>query len=89
LEHAAYSPDLAPSNYHLFPALKDHFGGNKFQSDNDVKTAVIQQLQLQGTDFAQQENERKFCNMANASLMVGTTLKSKVSVIKLHVYCFG
>ena len=36
LEHPVYSPDLAPSNYHLFPALKDHLGGHKFQNDDDT-----------------------------------------------------
>lgn len=40
LQHPVYSPDLAPSNYHVFPALKDHFGGHKFQNDDETKTAV-------------------------------------------------
>jgi histone-lysine N-methyltransferase SETMAR len=40
LEHLLYSPDLAPSSYHLFPALKDHFGGHKFKKDDVAKIAV-------------------------------------------------
>jgi histone-lysine N-methyltransferase SETMAR len=50
LEHPAYSPDLAPSDFHLFPALKDHLAAHKFSSD-DVKTAVTRWLKLQGTEF--------------------------------------
>jgi hypothetical protein len=45
LEHPAYSPDLAPRDFHLFPALKDHLAGYKFSSD-DVKTAVTRWLKL-------------------------------------------
>jgi histone-lysine N-methyltransferase SETMAR len=40
LEHPVYSPDLAPSNYYLFPALKDHLGGHKFKKDDDAQVAV-------------------------------------------------
>jgi hypothetical protein len=29
LKHTAYSPDLAPSDYHLFPNLKKHLKGKK------------------------------------------------------------
>jgi histone-lysine N-methyltransferase SETMAR len=50
LEHPAYSPDLAPSDFHLFPTLKDHLAGHKFSSD-DVKTAVTRWMKLQGTEF--------------------------------------
>jgi len=39
LEHPAYSPDLAPSDYHLFRPLKDALRGHRFTSDG-VKEAV-------------------------------------------------
>jgi histone-lysine N-methyltransferase SETMAR len=38
-EHSAYSPNLAPSVFHLFPALKQFLGGRCFKSD-EVKHAV-------------------------------------------------
>jgi hypothetical protein len=41
LEHPAYSPNLAPSGYHLFPAPAARFGSHKFSSGNDVTTALI------------------------------------------------
>ena len=43
LEHPPYSPDLAPSDFHLFPALQNHLSGHKYESDDDVKS--------QGTEF--------------------------------------
>jgi len=36
LVHAAYSPDLAPSDYHLFPGLKKRLKGCHFLSDVEV-----------------------------------------------------
>jgi histone-lysine N-methyltransferase SETMAR len=39
-EHSAYSPDLAPSDFHLFPKLKEFLGGRRFKSNEDVKDAV-------------------------------------------------
>ncbi|UYV78710.1 hypothetical protein LAZ67_16002506 [Cordylochernes scorpioides] len=35
--HPPYSPDLAPSDFHLFPALKLHFGGKHFANDDEMQ----------------------------------------------------
>ena len=40
IDHLPYSPDLAPSDYHLFPNLKNYLGGRKFLNDEELKTAV-------------------------------------------------
>ncbi|EYB85943.1 hypothetical protein Y032_0287g1428 [Ancylostoma ceylanicum] len=40
LPHPAYSPDLAPSDFHLFPKLKIFLAGRKFQSIQEVIEAV-------------------------------------------------
>lgn len=40
LEHPPYSPDLAPSDYHLFPQLKKSLKGRKFSSNEEVIKAV-------------------------------------------------
>jgi histone-lysine N-methyltransferase SETMAR len=42
LPHPAYSPDLAPSYFHLFPKLKEDLRGQKFSSDEEAKAAVRQ-----------------------------------------------
>lgn len=40
LPHPPYSPDLPPSDFHLFPYLKKALAGKRFVSDNDLKEAV-------------------------------------------------
>ena len=44
LQHPAYSPDLAPSDYHIFAPLKDALQGRKFSSDEAVQKAVHEWL---------------------------------------------
>ena len=41
LDHPPYSPDLAPSDYHLFLHLKSFLGGKRFQDDDKLKDAVL------------------------------------------------
>jgi histone-lysine N-methyltransferase SETMAR len=50
LDHPSYSPDLAPSDFHLFGPLKKHLGGRRFSTD-EVQQAVISWLQEFDTDF--------------------------------------
>lgn len=38
LPHPPYSPDLAPSDFFLFPNLKKWLGGQRFMSDDEVIT---------------------------------------------------
>lgn len=40
LEHPPYSPDLAPSDFHLFPKLKMFLAGQRFSSNADAIAAV-------------------------------------------------
>jgi histone-lysine N-methyltransferase SETMAR len=40
LDHPPYSPDLAPSDYHLFPGLKKQLKVRYFSSDKEVIAAV-------------------------------------------------
>ena len=35
--HPPYSPDLAPSDYYLFPNLKRWLCGKRFESNDEVK----------------------------------------------------
>jgi len=48
LEHSPYSPDPAPSDFHLFPNMKKHLGAKRFKSHDDVKHEV--QMWLRGQD---------------------------------------
>lgn len=49
--HPPYSPDLAPSDFYLFPKLKSHLGGQKFETDEEVQNAVNGWLQNQDEEF--------------------------------------
>ena len=40
IQHPAYSPDLAPSDFFLFPNLKKDIRGLHFRSDEEVVMAV-------------------------------------------------
>ena len=44
LHHPVHSPDLAPSDYHLFTPLADALRGRKFSSDEAVQKAVHESL---------------------------------------------
>jgi hypothetical protein len=43
-EHPAYSPDFAPSDFNLFPKLKEFLGGRRFKGDEEMKDAVNEWL---------------------------------------------
>ncbi|GBM52049.1 Histone-lysine N-methyltransferase SETMAR [Araneus ventricosus] len=39
-DHPPYSPDLAPSDFHLFLKLKEFLGGKRFGRDEELENAV-------------------------------------------------
>ena len=51
LPHPPYSPDLAPSDFFLFPKLKDYLKGNRYETDEDVKNAVLSWCRDKTADF--------------------------------------
>jgi histone-lysine N-methyltransferase SETMAR len=51
IPHPAYSPDLAPSDYHVFGPLKEALGGKKFSTDGEIKEAVHRWLRSQRSFF--------------------------------------
>ena len=51
IPHPAYSPDLAPSNFFLFPNLKKDIRGLHFRSDEEVVTAVEEWVNGKEPDF--------------------------------------
>ena len=55
IPHPAYSPDLAPSNFFLFPNLKKDIRGLHFRSDEEVVTAVEEWVIGKDPDFFSSE----------------------------------
>ena len=51
LDHPHYSPDLAPSDYHLFPGLKKQLKGSHISSDAEVIPAAETRLDGQTSEF--------------------------------------
>ena len=51
LKHPPYSPDLAPSDFHLFSPLKKFLAGQRFTCDDKVEAAVRQWFRSQTADF--------------------------------------
>ena len=51
IPHPAYSPDLAPSDFSLFPNLKKDIRGLHFRSDEEVVTAVEVWVNGKDPDF--------------------------------------
>ena len=42
MPHPPYSPDLTPSDYHLFRSLQNYSNGKTFDSNEAVKNELIQ-----------------------------------------------
>ena len=51
IPHPAYSPDLAPSDFFLFPNLEKDIRGRHFRSDENVVTPVEEWVIGKDTDF--------------------------------------
>ena len=51
IPHPAYSPDLAPRDFFLFPNLKKDICGLHFQSDEEAVTAVEEWVNGKDPDF--------------------------------------
>ena len=52
--HTAYSPDLSPCDFCLFPKIKEQLRGKNFQDINELHAAVQEQMEsLQKEGFGQ------------------------------------
>jgi len=51
MRHPPYSPDLAPSDYHLFPNLKKHLHRQRFSTKNELRYAIEEWLKGQSELF--------------------------------------
>ena len=51
LPHPPYSPDMAPSDFYLFPKLKSNLRGTQFRRNEGVIAAVNEYLEDQENDL--------------------------------------
>ena len=51
LDQPPYSPDLAPSDFHLFLHVKKYLAGKKFDDDDEVQEEVMTWFKGQAADF--------------------------------------
>jgi len=51
LDHPPYSPDLASSDYHMFPGLKKQLKSRHFSSDTEVIAAAETWMDGQTSEF--------------------------------------
>lgn len=57
LLHPAYSPYLAPNDYHLFSDLKKHVCGKRFDDDNNLRMTVEEWFDAQNVGLYRQSLE--------------------------------
>lgn len=58
INHPPYSPDLAPSDYFLFPNLKKDLRGKRFTDDNELKSAINEHFSGQEENYFFKEIEK-------------------------------
>jgi len=51
LDYPPYSPDIAPSDFHLFLRLKKYLYGKKFDYDDEAQEEVMAWFNGQATNF--------------------------------------
>lgn len=58
INHPPYSPDLAPSDYYLFPNLKKDLRGKRFSDDEELKAAINTHFEEKSEDYFLQGLEK-------------------------------
>ena len=58
MDHPPYSPDLAPSDFHLFLHLKKLPGGKRFDDDDDLKDALQKWPTSQAAAFYEEGRQK-------------------------------
>ncbi|GFV83012.1 histone-lysine N-methyltransferase SETMAR [Trichonephila clavipes] len=56
--HPSYSPDLTPSDFHLFLHLKSFLAGKNFNNDKELKENVSNWLKTQAATFYEEGIEK-------------------------------
>ena len=79
LDHSPYSPDLAPSDYYLFPNLKKHLKGARLEDLNSVKVPPNSSSRNEKIAFIFRVSEAWRTNKVDVLELRGTILKNEIS----------
>ena len=84
LEHPAYIPDFAHSDYHLFGPLEEALAGRRHTSDKEVIEAVHEWLAAQPKTFFLRVS-RSFWNARTSALQSTETIMKNVIIVSAVV----
>jgi transposase len=82
-DHPLYSPDLAPSDYHLFTYPKNWLGSQCFKSNEELMEVVKMWLSSQAANVFNMGIQNIFPNMASASVLAVTKFRSS---LKMYIF---
>jgi hypothetical protein len=71
LDYTAYSPDLAPLNFHLFEPLMGALGRHQFADDDDVTKAVHDWLHTAQAVFSDGIRNLVGCQTKSVKMLEG------------------
>jgi histone-lysine N-methyltransferase SETMAR len=70
MERPPYSPDLTPSDFHMFDPVKEALRGKRFSSDEEVIVAVQNWLKTQPKNFFFSDGIKKLVKCWNRCVEV-------------------
>jgi hypothetical protein len=79
-DHPPYSPDLAPSDYHLFTYVKNWLGSQRFSNNEELMEGVKTWLSSQAADFFDTVIQNLLPD-TSSSIPAVTTLRSRIFCI--------
>ncbi|PNF36764.1 hypothetical protein B7P43_G11157 [Cryptotermes secundus] len=89
LPHPSYSPDLVPSDYHLFGFVTDQLRGQRFETREAIQKAVRQCLRRDGTEFYRKDpGYEQICEIEEILAGKCTELPSKKSLTVEQIAAF-
>jgi histone-lysine N-methyltransferase SETMAR len=87
LPHPPYSPDLAPSDFHLFGSLKNALRGTRFEDDDSVIEAVMKWLRRWEKSWYRQRIHALVPGWRKAVQIDGDYVENSVCKRNIHLYC--
>ena len=82
MDHPPYSPDLVPSDFHLFLHQNKSLGGKRFDDDNDLKDAVQKWLTSQAAAFYEEGIQTLCPATISVSIIVANIWKNSLKNVE-------